>query len=313
MIIVRRAGERDIAGILSCLRAAFEPYRHQYTEAAFADTVLLPESLRSRMTAMSVFVAEEEGPGIVGTIAAALDGDAGHLRGMAVLPAWHRQGVAPRLLRRALDELVASGRHRATLGTTAPLLRAMRFYEARGFERTGRVRDFFGMPLCEYAKALDADVAIREADAADLPSLLELVNAAYRPAEGHLIEGDRLSELELRDHFARGRFLIASRDGEPPAACVFVEPKADRRASLGLLAVDPSAQRRGLGRIMMAAAERLCLTAGCHAIDILIVNLRTELPPFYASMGFVPDGTTPFEDPRQLTPLHFIRMTLPLA
>jgi ribosomal protein S18 acetylase RimI-like enzyme len=175
MIIVRRAGERDTAGILACLRAAFEPYRGQYTEAAYEDTVLTSSTLRERIASMSVFVAEHEAAGVIGTVAAALGDDgSGHLRGMAVLPAWHQRGVASRLLRRALDELVASGRRRATLGTTAPLVRAMRFYEASGFERTGGVRDFLGMPLYEYAKALDAGVPIRDADAADLPSLSHL-------------------------------------------------------------------------------------------------------------------------------------------
>jgi hypothetical protein len=28
----------------------------------------------------------------------------------------------------------------------------MRFYERHGYRRSGRVQDFFGMPLIEYAK-----------------------------------------------------------------------------------------------------------------------------------------------------------------
>jgi hypothetical protein len=39
MIIVRRAGERDTAGILACLRAAFEPYRGQYTLGTTPDAM----------------------------------------------------------------------------------------------------------------------------------------------------------------------------------------------------------------------------------------------------------------------------------
>jgi hypothetical protein len=42
-----------------------------------------------------------------------------------------------------------------SLDTTEPLERATQFYEAQGFRRTGRVSDFFGMPLHEYAKALE--------------------------------------------------------------------------------------------------------------------------------------------------------------
>jgi hypothetical protein len=35
-----------------------------------------------------------------------------------------------------------------------PLQRAIAFYEHRGFRRTGQVRDFFGMPLFEFAMPL---------------------------------------------------------------------------------------------------------------------------------------------------------------
>jgi GNAT superfamily N-acetyltransferase len=313
MIAVRLAAARDAAAVLACLRAAFEPYRHEYTDAAFVDTVLTPDALGRRITKMSVFVADDGG-GIIGTIAAAaLDADEGHLRGMAVLPEHQKRGVASRLLRRALEELAVRGCRRVTLDTTAPLVDAARFYESRRFSRTGAVRDFFGMPLYEYAKAIDPGVGIREAVGDDVPALLRLINAAYRIAEGHFMAGDRLDETELRAYFARGTFLVAARPGEAPAACVFVEPKAGGRAYLGLLTVDPSAQRGGLGRLMMTAAEHHCRNAGCRAIDILIVNLRTELPRFYASRGFVANGTAPFDNPRRMTPAHFIQMTLPLG
>jgi hypothetical protein len=61
MMAVRHAGARDAAGILACLQAAFEPYRREYTDAAFTDTVLTPDTLRERMASMSVFVADHGG------------------------------------------------------------------------------------------------------------------------------------------------------------------------------------------------------------------------------------------------------------
>lgn len=313
MLAVRPAAAADTAGILACLRAAFDPYHHEYTDAAFADTVLTPDTLRDRLTEMSVFVADDDGT-IVGTVAAsALDRAEGHLRGMAVLPGRQDRGVGSRLLQRALDDLAVRGCRRVTLDSTAPLVGAARFYERHGFSRTGGVRDFFGMPLHEYARAIDPGVDIRQAESADFPGLLRLINAAYRIAEGHFMDGDRLDETELGAYFARGTFLVGARPGDAPAACVFVEPTGDGRAYLGLLTVDPSAQRRGLGRLMMTAAERHCRDARCRAIDILIVNLRAELPAFYASRGFVASGTAPFDNPRRMKPAHFIKMALPLA
>ena len=78
---------------------------------------------------------------------------------------------------------------------------------------------------------------------------------------------------------------------------------------LGMLAIRPGQQGRGVGRQMMAAAERRCAARGCGALDIRIVNRRNELPPFYRSLGFVDNGTEPLEDPDLTKPAHFIRMT----
>jgi putative acetyltransferase len=90
---------------------------------------------------------------VVGTIASQRASDAeGHLRGMAVLPAWHGAGVADALLNAADHSLRARGCARISLDTTAPLARAVRFYERHGFRASGRVGDFFGMPLFEYIK-----------------------------------------------------------------------------------------------------------------------------------------------------------------
>jgi hypothetical protein len=47
-------------------------------------------------------------------------------------------------------------------------------------------------------------------------------------------------------------------------------------------------------------------------MDILIVNLREELPPFYRKRGYVENGTTPFPDVETKIPCHFINMAKPL-
>ena len=73
---------------------------------------------------------------------------------MAVTPARHGQGVAGRLLEAVEDELRARGCAVATLETTEPLRRAIRFYERNGYRASGRVTDFFGMPIFEYVKPL---------------------------------------------------------------------------------------------------------------------------------------------------------------
>jgi GNAT superfamily N-acetyltransferase len=154
-ITIRKASDTDASGILECLRIAFKPYRSQYTPEAFADTILTPETIQDRLALMSVFVAVTTDNQIVGTIAcAAIDGNAGHLRGMAVVPHWHGHGIAEKLLQSAEAELAGEGCFRITLDTTEPLQRAIRFYEKHGYTASGTTTDFFGMPLHEYVKDL---------------------------------------------------------------------------------------------------------------------------------------------------------------
>ena len=154
-VMIRRATLRDAEAILACLRLAFAPYQNLYTPAAFDDTVLTHELLHERLKNMTVLVAENRSKQIVGTIAGGMIGDAEvHLRGMIVLPERQGHGVAQALLERAETELKQRACKRITLDTTEHLIPAMRFYERNGFRRTGRISDFFGMPLIEYAKEI---------------------------------------------------------------------------------------------------------------------------------------------------------------
>jgi N-acetylglutamate synthase-like GNAT family acetyltransferase len=86
-IFVRRAVNDDAPGILDCLQEAFAPHRDAYSQDAYLDTVLAPNTLEDRLARMHVFVAETPAGKIVGTIAChAMNHGEGHLRGMAVLP-----------------------------------------------------------------------------------------------------------------------------------------------------------------------------------------------------------------------------------
>ena len=152
-IEIRRADTNDAADILQCLAAAFEPYRAQYTPAAYADTVLSNETVHLRLQQMHVLIASVAGK-VVGTISASMNPEEGHLRGMAVLPEWHGAGVAIKLLAAIKDWLHSRGCKGITLDTTLPLGTAMRFYEKNGYHRSGKISDFFGMPLVEYMKQL---------------------------------------------------------------------------------------------------------------------------------------------------------------
>jgi GNAT superfamily N-acetyltransferase len=118
--------------------------------------VLSTETIKQRMNNMKIFVAEVRASGaIIGTVACNLvSPEEGHLRGMAVLNSYLGSGVAQQLLEAAEAELRAQKCIRITLDTTAPLSRAINFYRRNGFRPSGRISDFFGMPLYEYVKQL---------------------------------------------------------------------------------------------------------------------------------------------------------------
>ena len=154
--LIRRATADDSAGILECLSLAFEPFRESYSQKGFLDTVLSPETVTIRLREMVVFVAMCEGS-VIGTIGCkTVNHHEGHLRGMAVRPEQQGSSVATALLAHAEQELLNAGCSAITLNTTEPLKQAMRFYEKHGYRATGRVGDFFGMPLFEYRKQIDA-------------------------------------------------------------------------------------------------------------------------------------------------------------
>lgn len=155
MIGVRSAVAGDTEGIGACLRAAFASYRDRYTPAAYADTVPDASGVAARLSTMKVFVAEERDGSIVGTIAGTVTGEEAHVRGMAVLPRVQGSGVAARLLAAVEDDVRDRGCSAVTLDTTEPLARAIRFYERNGYRATGKIADFFGMPLYEYRKDLN--------------------------------------------------------------------------------------------------------------------------------------------------------------
>lgn len=158
-------------------------------------------------------------------------------------------------------------------------------------------------------------MATRTASPQDAGAITALTNLAYR-VEAFFIRGDRVSEAEVeaRMDVTGAAFLVV--DGASPGelcGSVFVELRGDR-GYFGLLSVHPDRQGTGLGRLLVEAAEAHFRTAGCREVVIDVVNLRTELPAFYARFGYEPAGTIPFPAPAKLTqPVHLLVMRKTLA
>lgn len=152
---VRKATGEDASAIHETLKAAFEEYRNYYTEEGFKDTILSSQGVIKRLQKMELYVAVIDDEKIVGTIGwARITDEEAHIRGMAVHPDYHGTGIATALLKRTEREIEKAGYSYITLDTTEVLKRAQRFYQKQGYEHTGKVSEFFGMPIFEFIKKL---------------------------------------------------------------------------------------------------------------------------------------------------------------
>ena len=152
---------------------------------------------------------------------------------------------------------------------------------------------------------------VRVATSEDTAEVVRVINLAYR-VEDFFVNGNRTdaADVAARMHDPDGVILVVDSDeGESLAAAVCVDVH-DRRGHFAMLSVDPAHQGKGLARLLISAIENHCRTAGCHSLDIVVVNLREELPPFYEAFGFLPSGLAEFNNPAKITrEAHLVMMT----
>ncbi len=152
-----------------------------------------------------------------------------------------------------------------------------------------------------------AQNSVRAATRGDAAAVTSLINLAFQ-VERFFVDGDRIAQSQVEALMEKGEFLLLDGDGAA-AGCVYVERRGDR-AYLGLLSVDPARQGSGAGSRLVTAAEERARAWGCRFMDLNIVNLREELPPFYRRRGYAETGQAPFpaDTPTKL-PCHFVKMT----
>jgi len=144
-----------------------------------------------------------------------------------------------------------------------------------------------------------AYLSFRPAQLHDIRRIVSLVNAAYRgesgkqgwTTEADLLDGQRTDAEEVTSLIAAGgsMILLAELDVELVAS-VHLERRGEG-AYMGMLAVSPVWQNRGIGKAMMAAAERLAvLEFGARQMLMTVITLRHELIEFYGRCGYVRTG-----------------------
>ena len=166
-------------------------------------------------------------------------------------------------------------------------------------------------------------ILIRPATTADLPTLHALVQRAYRgdsaragwTHEADLVEGQRIEPETLAAILDQPseHLLVATRDGVL-IGCVQVTDRGDGIGYLGLLGVDPLLQAGGLGKLLIAAAEREAATRfGARTMEMSVIDRRPELIAYYERRGYARTGEfRPFPIP-MTPPLRLMVLAKPLG
>jgi ribosomal protein S18 acetylase RimI-like enzyme len=153
---------------------------------------------------------------------------------------------------------------------------------------------------------------MRIAADADQPRLIALVNSAF--AVETFLEGTRTDPERMAATMQQGAVLVSEDGAGELLASVYFEARG-LRGYMGMLAVDPACQGKGLASLMVKAAEDHLRGLGCEAVDISVLSLRPELPPIYRRFGFVETRTEEFRYGRifrEDVECHCIVMSKPL-
>ncbi|MEU6354841.1 GNAT family N-acetyltransferase [Streptomyces sp. NPDC047072] len=149
-----------------------------------------------------------------------------------------------------------------------------------------------------------AGLTFRDATDADVDTIVALVESAYRgdssrvgwTTEADILEGQRTDPEGVREIVKSpdSRLLTVERNGEVVACCQLEHRGA--YAYFGMFAVSPALQGGGLGKVIIAEAERAVRESwGVTEMHMTVISVREELIAWYERRGYRRTGkTTPF-------------------
>ncbi|NEB78963.1 GNAT family N-acetyltransferase [Streptomyces sp. SID14478] len=173
------------------------------------------------------------------------------------------------------------------------------------------------------------DLSFRDATEADIDTLVALIESAYRgddsrvgwTTEADILEGQRTDPQGVLDVIkaADSRLLTVERGGATVACCQ-LEHRGDH-AYFGMFAVSPALQGAGLGKVIIAEAERTAReTWGVREMHMTVISVRDDLIAWYERRGYRRTGKMtpfPYGDERfgipQRDDLQFELLVKPLA
>ncbi|MCX4774451.1 GNAT family N-acetyltransferase [Streptomyces sp. NBC_01260] len=139
------------------------------------------------------------------------------------------------------------------------------------------------------------ELTFRDATDADVPALVELIQSAYRgdssrtgwTTEADILQGQRIDPQGVRAVVENpgSRLLVVERDGGPVACCQ-LEHRGEA-AYFGMFAVRPSLQGGGLGKVIIAEAERTARESwGVREMHMTVISVRDDLIAWYERRGY---------------------------
>ncbi|MEV5171192.1 GNAT family N-acetyltransferase [Streptomyces flaveolus] len=153
-------------------------------------------------------------------------------------------------------------------------------------------------------------LTFRDATDADVDALVALIESAYRgdssragwTTEADILEGQRTDPQGVLEVIKApgSRLLTVERDGRIAACCQLQH--RGKHAYFGMFAVSPTLQGAGLGKVVMAEAERLAReTWGATEMQMTVISQREDLIAWYERRGYRRTGQTqpfPYGDER---------------
>ncbi|MER6032862.1 MULTISPECIES: GNAT family N-acetyltransferase [unclassified Streptomyces] len=147
-------------------------------------------------------------------------------------------------------------------------------------------------------------LTFRDAGDADVDALVVLIESAYRgdasragwTTEADILQGQRTDpEGVLEVIKAPDSRLLTVEQGGRIVACCQLEHRGDA-AYFGMFAVSPTLQGAGLGKAVIAEAERQARdTWGVTEMHMTVISVREDLIAWYERRGYRRTGeTTPF-------------------
>ena len=148
---------------------------------------------------------------------------------------------------------------------------------------------------------IEPELHFRDAIEDDIPALVALVTSAYRgdasragwTTEADILDGERIDPEVLREDIRRKRsrvLLLAGDGAEPIRACAHIA-EDDGAGYFGMFAVRPGLQNAGIGRRVLAEAERVVGDEWrLPVMRMTVIVQRDELIAWYERRGYVRTG-----------------------